>query len=397
MNVLLAADGPRVIDFGIARAADATPLTRTGGVVGSPQFMAPEQVRGGDTTEALDIFAFGSLLYFAATARSPFGEGNPQAVMFRIAQEEPRLDECPETLRPLVERCLDKNPANRPTATELLDELTALKSAEPASWPPGPVTESLRAHAAVPDTATYLPPGTGTLPTVPSGTGPQPAGPPAAGPHALGPSTPAPASPGRTLLLLGGGVMALLLVFAILVVISRMASDRNEGTPPAAADQTTPAPLAVPGGAESPSSSATPTPSAPTAPEGPGDAGAKPPGTFLGEYKGIDITEGYLIYFTDAPTRPRENEQGGYKVGDLSFTAGYLAGDSKFGEIESGQAADYKTCHDNTKYINDVYQPQKGARWCVYTTGGLLGIATVKSITDDFLTIDLKVWQGPAD
>ncbi|MFA1548597.1 serine/threonine-protein kinase [Actinomadura chokoriensis] len=212
-NVLLASDGPRVIDFGIARAADATPLTRTGGVIGSPQFMAPEQVRGTDSTAALDIFAFGSLLYFAATGRSPFGDGDPQAVMFRIVQEEPRLDGCPESLRPLIERCLDKDPANRPGDGELLDELTGMRSAEPAAWPPEPVTESLRAYAAVPG-----PNGPGSTGF---GTGPIATGPAtgvAAGPYP--PPRPGGAGGGdnRTLLLVGGGVMALLLVFAILVV-----------------------------------------------------------------------------------------------------------------------------------------------------------------------------------
>src|SRR6202035_4411655 len=82
-NVLLAPDGPRVIDFGIARALEATPLTRTGMRVGSPQFMAPEQVRGGVVPPAADVFALGALAGYAVLGRAPFGEGSETAVLYR--------------------------------------------------------------------------------------------------------------------------------------------------------------------------------------------------------------------------------------------------------------------------------------------------------------------------
>jgi serine/threonine protein kinase len=110
-NVLLADDGPRVIDFGIARAADATPLTRTGFRIGSPHYMAPEQALGRPSTPAIDVFALGSMAYFAATGRAAFGDGPESAVFYRVVHEEPNLESCPPRLRPLIERCLAKEPA----------------------------------------------------------------------------------------------------------------------------------------------------------------------------------------------------------------------------------------------------------------------------------------------
>ncbi|WP_216858060.1 serine/threonine-protein kinase [Actinomadura verrucosospora] len=384
-NVLLAGDGPRVIDFGIARAADATPLTRTGGVVGSPQFMAPEQVRGGESGPALDVFAFGALLYFAATARSPFGEGNPQAVMFRIVQEEPRLDECPDELRPLIERCLDKDPENRPSDDELLDELSGMRADDPAAWPPEPVTESLRAYAAVPPTAPPRPP-TGAFPTGPHTTGshpPVPAGPP-------GPPQPPRqgGDGGRVLLLVGGGVLALLLVFTLILVATRNGDGDRGNASEGGASPTAAVPAATQQQNEPPAGS--PAPSAPVSPTG-GDT-PKPPGTFLGEYKGIDITDGYYIDFTDDPKRPKEGADG-----DLNYDSYQINGNGKLGLIGEGEAANYKTCHANTKYQDATYDPEKGQSWCVYTDGGLLGIIHIRALEHRYMTIDLKVWQGPAD
>jgi hypothetical protein len=119
-NVLLAADGPRVIDFGIARASDATTLTRTGIRLGAPQFMAPEHVLGRDLTFAADVFALGALVVFAATGRSPFGDGVDAAVLYRVVHEEPDLDGLPDALRELVAACLVKEPDRRPGLSEVI-------------------------------------------------------------------------------------------------------------------------------------------------------------------------------------------------------------------------------------------------------------------------------------
>ena len=124
-NVLLAADGPRVIDFGISRAVDATQLTQTGAVIGSPAFMSPEQVEGVAAEPASDVFSLGAVLAFAATGEGPFGHGAPQALMYRVVHGTPRLDRLPGPVRPLVERCLARDPGQRPTAAQFLAELTA--------------------------------------------------------------------------------------------------------------------------------------------------------------------------------------------------------------------------------------------------------------------------------
>ncbi|NGN66344.1 serine/threonine protein kinase [Streptomyces sp. A7024] len=120
-NVLLAADGPRVIDFGIARAADATALTGTDVRLGTPAFMAPEQVSGRDISPALDIFATGLIGYFAAAGQHPFGEGASQALLYRIVAEEPELSGAPAELRELLARCLAKEPGARPTTDQVID------------------------------------------------------------------------------------------------------------------------------------------------------------------------------------------------------------------------------------------------------------------------------------
>ena len=120
--------GPRLIDFGIAQAADATSATLTGQILGSPIWMAPEQVRGQPTTPAVDMFALGSILAFAATGRPPFGEGQLETVMFRILNDPPDLGapgEVADDLRTVLPELLAKDPTQRPSPTEVLARLGA--------------------------------------------------------------------------------------------------------------------------------------------------------------------------------------------------------------------------------------------------------------------------------
>ncbi|MER6203420.1 serine/threonine-protein kinase [Streptomyces sp. NPDC001586] len=131
-NVLLAQDGPRVIDFGIVRAvdgSDVTALTGTGVVVGTPPFMAPEQFRRGEVGPAADVFALGSVLVHAATGHGPFDGDHAHAVGFRVVYEDPDLTGLAPELVPLVQSCLAKDPADRPTLAELLTLLAAGPSA----------------------------------------------------------------------------------------------------------------------------------------------------------------------------------------------------------------------------------------------------------------------------
>ncbi|MER5693097.1 protein kinase domain-containing protein [Streptomyces mirabilis] len=155
-NVLVTIDGPRVIDFGIARALETVTdggLTRTGALVGSPGFMAPEQVRGDRVTPACDVFCLGSVLSYAATGALPFGAANSgvHAMMFRIAQEDPDLDGVPEGLADLVRHCLRKDPAARPGLDEILERIgaedTVVEGRSRDPWLPSALVAQLGRHA----------------------------------------------------------------------------------------------------------------------------------------------------------------------------------------------------------------------------------------------------------
>ena len=139
-NVLLAEDGPRVIDFGISRAAEATTLTGTGLVFGSPAFMSPEQARGHQVGPPSDVFSLGAVLTFAATSKGPFGTGSSVTVMYRVVVIPPDTSGLPAELRPLVERCLAKDPGQRPSTDQLLAELNTAPPT--AGWLPAPIIQA---------------------------------------------------------------------------------------------------------------------------------------------------------------------------------------------------------------------------------------------------------------
>jgi len=145
-NVLLADDGPRLIDFGISRSIETTALTRTGMVVGSPGFMSPEQAEGRDVGPPSDIFSLGGVLAFAATGEGPFGDGPTAALLYRVVRTEPDTARLPAEIRPVIERCLAKDPRQRPTAAQLL---AGLSDAQPAAYlPPEPAHPATELAAA---------------------------------------------------------------------------------------------------------------------------------------------------------------------------------------------------------------------------------------------------------
>jgi len=154
-NVLLASDGPRIIDFGISRAADATALTRANFFVGSPGYMSPEQALGEEVGPASDIFSLGAVLTFAAVGESPFGIGTVTALLYRVAHDRPATERLPGQLRPLVERCLAKDPRRRPTTDQILTELGTVDSG--TNWLPPPVAETLVEYARPAADATIAP------------------------------------------------------------------------------------------------------------------------------------------------------------------------------------------------------------------------------------------------
>ncbi|MBB0231070.1 serine/threonine-protein kinase, partial [Streptomyces calidiresistens] len=151
-NVLLAARRPQLIDFGIARAAEDPSLTRTGGVVGSPGYMAPEQIEGtAPLGPAVDLFALGAVLVHAATGHGPFerrGEKpSTPSLLYRVVYEAPVLDDVPQELRSLVGRLLAKDPADRPRAADLVADPTAFGLDHPGRWSER-LPEDLRAELA---------------------------------------------------------------------------------------------------------------------------------------------------------------------------------------------------------------------------------------------------------
>ncbi|MFF3889261.1 serine/threonine protein kinase [Streptomyces sp. NPDC001914] len=129
-NVLLTAAGPRILDFGIAHAADGTSVTRTGVLTGTPGWISPEHYRSGVTAAEGDIFGWGALVAYAATGRLPFGSGAPEAVAYRVISGRPDLDGVPESLKGILEQALAKEPDERPDADEAADACARLLNAE---------------------------------------------------------------------------------------------------------------------------------------------------------------------------------------------------------------------------------------------------------------------------
>ncbi|WP_299538707.1 serine/threonine-protein kinase [uncultured Streptomyces sp.] len=194
-NVVLSPDGPRVIDFGISRAADQQTLTMTGRVIGTPPFMSPEQLqtpRG--VGPRSDVFSLATLLVYSATGRGPFDADSPYLTAYQVVHEEPSLDAVPAALRAVVEPCLHKEPERRPSADELLVLLRDLPVDLGGTAESGAATSRNRDmvtqhHVPTPDTPTPAAPvRTGPATATPAGSvSTPPAGPPAPAPAGVGP------------------------------------------------------------------------------------------------------------------------------------------------------------------------------------------------------------------
>ncbi|MGP4027820.1 serine/threonine-protein kinase [Actinomadura sp. 3N407] len=145
-NVLVTIDGPRLIDFGVARSVDSGVTTRTGTLIGSPGFTSPEQVRGTPLPPASDAFCLGAVLAYAATGRRPFGGGGSvHAQLFRVASEPADLGDLDGPVRDLADRCLAKEPGDRPALDDLLGDPPG-----DGTWLPAEVVAELGRHAARP-------------------------------------------------------------------------------------------------------------------------------------------------------------------------------------------------------------------------------------------------------
>lgn len=222
-NVLLALDGPHVIDFGIARAADGTALTAAGMVLGTPSYMSPEQSRTAELTAASDVFSLGSTLAFAALGRGLFGEPDepPLDVLRRVAHDEPDLSAVPPRLRLTVAACLAKNPRDRPTPSQLVRFVQQLAvRIEPGGWLPPTLIRVIEEASRVMAPSQPAPqpaadPADGSAPEAPPWLPPPPSGPPpmygGLPPRPLGPPPEGAAQPSRRALVLGlaAGAVAL--------------------------------------------------------------------------------------------------------------------------------------------------------------------------------------------
>jgi serine/threonine protein kinase len=252
-NVLLGPDGPRVVDFGIARLTDAA--TITSGLIGTPSYVAPEQLAGRRPTSAVDIFAWALTMIYAATGRLAFGADSVPAVMHRIMYEEPEVSGLPPSLRTVVLECLDKDPDRRPSARDLLlrlvDPTAPRVAAGPpvAGWPTAPAGDLVDS---VPHTGSLYPPSGPTFPG----------------------SGPARARSRRTPILAACGAVAAAIIVLAVVLLTR-------GAPPASPAGS--GSNSLTGSASSPADTAPPT----TATSSPPPAtGATIPAAFAGTWKG---------------------------------------------------------------------------------------------------------------
>ena len=267
-NILIAADGPRVIDFGISRALHGIALTATHTTMGTPAYMSPEQAESREIGPASDVFSLGSVLAFAAAAQAPFDGGDMMSVIYRIVHAEPDLSRLPPALGSLVAGCLAKDAASRPSLAALLATITATADSFPENAPgqfwPDPVAAVIAGQASAARASGagssgqpgYVTPGGQPAATFypPRLTGPT--APPASGP---GPQPGRRSSGRRWLLAIAGAAVAAAAIGATLALVvapgpstsattagpppSSSAASQAAGTTPAAA---TSAPVTAP-------------------------------------------------------------------------------------------------------------------------------------------------------
>ncbi|UUU38634.1 serine/threonine-protein kinase [Streptomyces sp. NBC_00162] len=417
-NVLLAADGPRVIDFGIARAADTTALTGTGVSVGTPAFMAPEQAAGAAVTPATDIFALGQIAAYAAIGAPAYGNGPSHAVLYRIVHEDPDLSRLPSELRPLIARCLSREPAGRPALTEIIELCHGL-SPDPLrqgeDWLPQTLAGSLTSRQQLPEPArtpapggptptAYSPhvpaPGFGPAPgseqasaptrtapgrpgTAPAGPGFPPTPPPAVtGQQAWGPPLPPQRRKGRGLII-AGAVAAALVGLVVVNSLLPDGSGKDGSKQPAAGNSAEP-------------------------------SGGKRPDPQPVEYKGIDLTENYFVMLADNPPRPTGKEGAAFgSKGDVYYQPRVLnvvdrdeiaTGNGKLVLLNSGQQGSLDTCRSETRYSKSIRLDQlgDGSQLCVLSDAGHIAVATYRGRSggndpSKYITLDLTVWRNAED
>ncbi|MET9552220.1 protein kinase [Streptomyces sp. NPDC006645] len=452
-NVLLASDGPRVIDFGIARAADTTALTGTGVSVGTPSFMAPEQASAGTVSPATDIFALGQIAAFAAIGSPAYGEGSSHAVLYRIVHEDPDLSRVPAELLPLVTRCLTRESEGRPSLTEIIElchEISPVPLRQGEDWLPQAVAGSITERLRLPEPAKTPPPMPTIAPT-PTQFSPQPTAPGTVNPYAptgfatpapsqTGPGAPGPvpgapgypghptqghhtpppgypmqhSSPGyhhtpppvvhapyvppqqpkkkRTGLIVAASVVGAIVVLGVIGSLLPDGSAKDDESK-------------SPSGSTS-STGGTGDSSADSEPSGT-DAEKKRPDPKPATYNGIDITESYQIMLADNPPRPAD-EDVSYSGGDLYYYVDSLFGDNnyigtdngKFILLNNSQKGSLETCRTETRFTERITLDQlsSGSEFCVLSDAGHIAVATYKgkggAEGSTYVTFDLTIWRN---
>ncbi|MFC5029658.1 serine/threonine-protein kinase [Streptomyces fildesensis] len=449
-NVLLAVDGPRVIDFGIARAADTTALTSTGVSIGTPAFMSPEQAAGTSCTPATDIFALGQIAAFAAMGGAAFGDGPSHGVLYRIVHEEPDLSELPGELREIVTRCLIKDPTLRPSTAQIIAmcgqaskdpalrrpdgwlppsyaaDLTQaaapapqpVQPAAPQPAPPATPQPGYQPTQAVPPTAPPLHPPTQPVnhqPVHPQQAQPQPGLPQQAHPQQFPqqaqpmqhpqqprppmggyayPPTNGPGRPGGFLPLPPKKKRTGLVVAGVIVALlvgSAVYSAINKGDDKkSSSNQSTKTPSATGGTTGNQTGQS----SAPVDP--------KP-----ASYTGLNIPGGYTLTFADEPPRP-EKADVNYE-GDFGYAPDHISGThvatnsskNTLALVMPGEPATLAGCRANTRYATSILKETltKGSKICVTTESGHIGLVTIRGFgsehTDsEYVTVDLTVWRN---
>jgi serine/threonine protein kinase len=222
-NILIAVDGPRVIDFGISRAMAGTAVTAASTTMGTPAYMSPEQAEGREIGPPSDVFSLGSVIAFAATGTAPFDGGEVFSIAYKIVHAEPELTRLPPALRAVVAGCLAKDPARRLSLAQLMDAVVAgsasLPGVAPGTFWPDPVAAIVAGQARpiadlVPANVTHTVRPGSAGPTIPPGrtgpTGPQP-----------GTGAVPPRRPGRLVLAVGGAVAVAAALGATLALVMR--------------------------------------------------------------------------------------------------------------------------------------------------------------------------------
>jgi hypothetical protein len=241
-NILIAADGPRVIDFGISRALHGGALTATNTTMGTPAYMSPEQAGSREISPASDVFSVGSVLAFAATGTAPFDGGETLSVIYRIVHSDPDLSALPPALGNLVAGCLAKDPAGRPELSALLAAVTARAAAFPESAPgqfwPEPVAAVIARQAGAGGTQGSGAQGSGGrapayVPTYSNPVTVRPGHSGGTAPPAPGPGTlPGRRGPGRWLLAIGTAALVAAGIGTAVALLGSHGSTNPNQTPP---------------------------------------------------------------------------------------------------------------------------------------------------------------------